>query len=434
MVCEWQECCLADACSSIDYGLTASAEIIDTGTKFLRITDIVDGYINWKSVPYVTVNGKDKNKYFLVNGDIVIARTGASTGASCYIIDPPSAVFASYLVRLKTSPKFDSRFISYYLKSNMFWNFMKGVLGDKSAQPNASASTMTKAPLVAPASISEQRAIASILSSLDDRIALLRETNATLEAIAQAIFKSWFVDFDPVKAKAEGREPEGMDAETAALFPSEFEESELGLIPKGWRVGRFQDCCDRVESGGTPSRSNPEYWGGDVQWLTSGEVRNVIIIDTNERITFAGVKASSAKIWPSLSTVIAMYGATAGQVCLLAKEMTANQACCALIPTPVNKSYVFLAARRSIGQLADKASGSAQQNLNKSLVANHKVLLPSLKVMKLYESTVSALIDKWISNAVNVQTLASLRDTLLPRLMSGQLRVPESEQQIAEVA
>ena len=166
---EWTHCTLADACSAINYGLTASASDHPVGPKFLRITDIVSENLDWSTVPFVATKPATLEKYRLHDQDIVIARTGASTGKSAYIKDPPTSVFASYLVRLKANASFDARFLSYYLQSDEFWQFIRGVLGDKSAQPNASASTMTAAPLTAPSSIADQRAIAHILGTLDDK-------------------------------------------------------------------------------------------------------------------------------------------------------------------------------------------------------------------------------------------------------------------------
>lgn len=268
---------------------------------------------------------------------------------------------------------------------------------------------------------------------LDDRIALLRETNATLEAIAQALFKSWFVDFDPVHARALGEEPAGLSPEVAALFPASFEDSELGMVPKGWRAGAFGDVCARIESGGTPKRSVPEYWGGGVPWLSSGEVRNPIVFDTKETITDLGVRESAAKLWPQGTTVVAMYGATAGEVCLLAKPTTANQACCGLIPKSQTRAFMFMCARRERVALASKSSGSAQQNLNKGLIESHSLVLPPNEVLNAYEESAGALLDCWIANAQQAQTLATLRDTLLPRLISGQLRLPEAKAMVREV-
>ena len=249
MAGEWIECRLADACKSIDYGFTASASDSGVGPRFLRITDIVSGHIDWKSVPHVAAAEETIAKYRLHDGDIVLARTGASTGASSYVKSPPSAIFASYLVRLKAKREFDSRFLAYYLKSEAFWTFIQGVLGDKSAQPNASASTMTQAPLRAPKNKDEQRAIAHMLGTMDDKIELNRRMNETLEAMARALFKSWFVDFDPVRAKIDGRWKKGqslpgLSADLYDLFPDSFEDSELGKIPKGWKVGTLGELCE----------------------------------------------------------------------------------------------------------------------------------------------------------------------------------------------
>ena len=204
------------------------------------------GHIDWSAVPHVAADDATAAKYRLHDGDIVLARTGASTGASAYVKDPPPAVFASYLVRLQANPQFDARFLAYYLRSDAFWTFIRGVLGDKSAQPNASASTMTKAPLRAPKDKDEQRAIAHILGTLDDKIELNRRMSETLEAMARALFKSWFVDFDPVRAKAEGRDP-GLPKPLADLFPARLVDSELGEIPEGWEVGPLGELVDTVK-------------------------------------------------------------------------------------------------------------------------------------------------------------------------------------------
>ena len=236
-------CILADACSAINYGLTASASDDFAGPKFLRITDIVSGQLDWNTVPHVIADDEIIMKYRLHDDDIVIARTGASTGASMYVKNPPPAVFASYLVRLQAKPDFDARFLAYYLKSKEFWGFIRGVLGDNSAQPNASASTMTSAPLSAPKDKTEQRAIAHILGTLDDKIELNRRMNQTLESMARALFKSWFVDFDPVRAKMEGRDI-GLPQHLADLFPDRLVDSELGEIPEGWEIKVLAECTD----------------------------------------------------------------------------------------------------------------------------------------------------------------------------------------------
>lgn len=325
----------------------------------------------------------------------------------------------------------DPRYVYYF-----FLAYAKALkaLDVGSANPTLNRNHVHPIEVLWPPSVDEQRSIAGLLGSLDERIALLRETNATLEAIAQALFKSWFVDFDPVHARAGGEQPAGLPPEVAALFPDSFEESAFGLVPKGWRAGVFRDVCIRIESGGTPKRSVPEYWGGDVSWLSSGEVRSDIVFDTKETITDLGVKQSSAKLWPQGTTVVAMYGATAGEVCLLARPTTANQACCGLIPKPQARAFMFMCARRERAALASKSSGSAQQNLNKGLIESHPLVLPPIELLSTYEESAGALLDCWIANDHQAQTLANLRDTLLPRLISGQLRLPDAEQQLKDLA
>ncbi|HQD66206.1 MAG TPA: restriction endonuclease subunit S, partial [Casimicrobium huifangae] len=313
------------------------------------------------------------------------------------------------------------KFVFYFFKQFDFSAYNSG-----SAQPSLNRNNLYGIPLRVP-DPSVQKVIAEFLTTLDDRIALLRETNATLEAIAQALFKSWFVDFDPVHAKARGEQPEALPEPLAALFPDSFEESPLGLVPRGWRVGVFADICARIESGGTPKRTVPEYWNGNVSWLTSGEVRNPIVFETRETISDLGMKESSAKLWPQGTTVVAMYGATAGEVCLVAKPMTANQACCGLIPNPHTRAFMYVCARRERESLASKSSGSAQQNLNKGLVESHPTVLPPDDLLRAYEDIAGVMLDGWIANAQQAHTLSTLRDTLLPRLISGQLRLPEAE-------
>lgn len=337
---------------------------------------------------------------------------------------------ADVLVFRPKNSAIDNQFLSYVLKNEKFISHTvttsKGTKmprGDKKAIMNYQ---FYKPNLI------DQQKITHILSALDDKIELNKKINQTLESIAQTIFKSWFVDFDPVHAKANVQSEDEYDAiakelgisrEILDLFPSEFEESELGLIPKGWKVGVLGDCCVGVETGGTPKRNRPEYWSGKIDWLTSSEVKNSIVHETKEKITEIGLKESSAKIWPPGTTVVAMYGATAGAVCLLAEPIATNQACCGLIPKREKKSFVFLNTRIESNNLASKSTGSAQQNLNKGLVANHKIILPSESLFTQFEEIVSPILDKWVLSDRESKSLECLRELLLPKLLSGKIDV-----------
>ncbi len=291
--------------------------------------------------------------------------------------------------------------------------------------PHTNLTILRNTPLILPP-LNEQRAIAEILGSLDDKIEANRRMNETLEATARAIFKSWFVDFDPVHSKSRGEHPLGMDAARAALFPDSFEESELGPIPAGWGIGDLKDCCEKVENGGTPKRSEPSFWEPPtVPWLTSGEVRQQIIISTDGFISVSGLANSSAKLWDIGTIVIALYGATAGQVTLLAIPTTSNQACCGLTPLKDMTFFVYLHASNSVEELGMQARGSAQQNLSQSLVADFSTIIPSKEILTVFHNSVTPLFDKWINNLEESRTLAETRDALLPKLVSGEIRVGE---------
>lgn len=388
-----------------------------------------DGEVNLKEVNRF-IDEKTYNSFLRKHiqcGDVLMTLVGNGYGKVAITPKEICAIIQN-TVGFRCNNENSNRFLYYLLRNNRetFMNLNRGA-----AQPSIKVGDILDLEFYFPPK-EYQENISNTLGVLDDRISLLRETNATLEAIAQALFKSWFVDFDPVHARARGEQPAGLPPEVASLFPDCFEESELGMVPKGWRTGAFRDVCVRIESGGTPRRSVPEYWGGGVSWLSSGEVRSPIVFDTKETITDLGVKESAAKLWPQGTTVVAMYGATAGEVCLLARPTTANQACCGLIPKPQARAFMFMCARRERAALASKSSGSAQQNLNKGLIESHPLVLPPIELLSAYEESAGALLDCWIENDHQAQTLATLRDTLLPRLISGQLRLPDAEAMVSE--
>ena len=403
----WKDCAVADACRAIDYGLTASASADAEGPKFLRITDIVGGPPNWNTVPHVAVDYETKEKYKIFDGDIVIARTGASTGASAYVKNPPAAVFASYLVRLQTKPEFDSRFIAYYLQSEVFWDYIRGVLGDKSAQPNASASTMTAASISAPP-LPEQRAIAHILGTLDDKIELNRRMNETLEEMARALFKSWFVDFDPVRAKMEGRwrpgeSLPGLPAEHYDLFPDRLMDSELGEIPEGWEVRTLGEVLDlsygkALREQERRSGPFPVYGSnGQVGWHDEKLVDGPgIIVGRKGNPGF--VKWSPAAFYPIDTTFY-------------------------VVPRDEELGLHFLFQALEVQDLPSIAADSAVPGLNRNLAYMNRQVWPPRQVAEQFESHAHNMSDRRHRLEQESSTLITLRDVLLPKLVSGEVRM-----------
>ena len=263
--------------------------------------------------------------------------------------------------------------------------------------------------------IEQQIAAARILKALDDRITLLRETNATLEDIAQALFKSWFVDFDPVRAKAEGLKPQAMDAPTAALFPDSFEESELGLVPKGWRVGSLSDVCSIASGKRPPDRSDalteacsiPLYGGAGLMGYTSATLFDEELIVTGRVGTLGKVHIAYPPFWASDNVLV-------------------------VSPKLATDFSFTLHWIRSIDVHALNR-GSTQPLLTQRDLGAQQGLIPPRGVLQQFEEIVAPLYVRMRAQELQAQTLTQLRDTLLPRLISGQLRLPEAQAWVAEV-
>ena len=422
---EWLRCTVAEACSAIDYGLTRAASDRPSGHRFLRITDIVSGQIDWNTVPYVTVDSKTAEKYRLYHGDIVLARTGASTGASAYVTSPPPAVFASYLVRLRARTSFEGRFLAYYLRSERFVDYMRGVLGDKSAQPNASASTMTAAPFCAPRDPREQHAIAHVLGTLDDKIELNRRMNETLEAMARALFKSWFVDFDPIRAKMEGRDT-GLPPDIADLFPDRLMDSELGEVPEGWQVATL---AEHIEV--NPRRSLRK--GQTAPYLpmanmpTRGHMPDAIAVRAfGSGMRFANGDTLVARITPCLEN-----GKTAYINFLTDSEVGwGSTEYIVLKPRPAlpNQFAYFLARSARFREFAirNMSGTSGRQRVPPTALRGFLMVVPPSRVSARFGEVAGSLIERASKAGHESRTLAALRDTLLPRLISGEIRIGRS--------
>ena len=327
----------------------------------------------------------------------------------------------------------DRNFLFYWMASEEFINRSTDT-SEGTRMPRAKWDVVSKfaTPML---HIDEQREIGATLRALDDRIALLRETNTTLEAIAQALFKSWFVDFDPVRAKQEGREPEGMDADTAALFPDSFEESELGLIPKGWKIGMIKDIGE-VICGKTPPTSEPANYGDDVPFITIPDMHNQLVVTTTKRsLSWLGANTQKNKTIPAGSICVSCI-ATAGLVVRVASPSQTNQQINSVVPfVKWGNSFPLFTLRR-IGDAvrASGSGGSVFHNLNKTGFEQLLVLFPTEQLAIAFSRISEPIVEKIIINQKHSETLTSLRDTLLPRLISGQLRIPEAEALIEETA
>ncbi|WP_081729169.1 restriction endonuclease subunit S [Pseudomonas sp. URMO17WK12:I4] len=353
---------------------------------------------------------------------IIIGRVGSYCG-SVHFSSSPCWV-TDNAIRATAKGNNDSSFLYYLLKQLDLNNWRSG-----SGQPLINQSTLNSIEVRVPGP-SSQKLIGGFVSSLDERITLLRETNLTLEAIAQALFKSWFVDFDPVLAKGEGRQPEGMDAVTAALLPDSFEESELGLVPKGWSVMPIGETVECV-GGGTPDTKNEAYWQPEeFSWSSPKDLSGLqspVLLSTERKLSAQGLAKVSSGLLPS-GTLLMSSRAPIGYLAITQVELAVNQGYIAMLPggrLPV--LYLLFWCRVNMEVIKGRANGSTFMEISKKAFRPIPALVPSAEVLVAFEKVVGTLFERLVANERQAQTLTKLRDTLLPRLISGQQRLPEAE-------
>jgi type I restriction enzyme S subunit len=403
----------------------------DGYARFIRIID----FTNPSEPPrYIKNPGK---KYYVDKNDIVMIRYGSQTAGK--VVRGLSGFIANNMFKVHiNSDAVDRGYLYRFLSTNYVFNYLRGSQSS-STMPAITFGMMDRIQIQLP-SLQQQIEIAAFFDTLDVRINLLRETNATLEAIAQALFKSWFVDFDPVRAKQQGREPEGMDAETAALFPDSFEESELGLVPKGWRVAALGEVCT-VTIGGLWGKDTKEdidlvpvisLRGVDlenlrslgfakdapVRWVKPSAMEKRRITENEILVASSGAGPCGRPLWGG-ANFESLYGMPV-IFSNFVKRLDCGSAAKAI--------YVdrLLADMRESREIWNYINGTSIPNLDdKLLLATKKILLPNDDVLSAFEKIARIIYLKLYSE--ETQTLATLRDTLLPRMISGQLSLPGVE-------
>ncbi|MFN9676468.1 MAG: restriction endonuclease subunit S [Betaproteobacteria bacterium] len=277
--------------------------------------------------------------------------------------------------------------------------------------------------------VEEQRAIAHILGTLDDKIELNRRMSETLEAMARALFKSWFVDFDPVRAKAEGRDP-GLPKPIADLFPGRLVDSELGEIPAGWGVRPIGDLAE-VVGGSTPKTERFEYWeNGTHHWVTPKDLSGLsmpVLLDTERRITDAGLAQIGSGLLP-IGTVLLSSRAPIGYLAVAEILVAINQGFIAVKPrSGISNLFLLRWASAAHDEIVSHANGSTFLEISKSSFRPIRTVAPTTPVMHAFDRMSRPMYLKVVEHEREYRTLAVLRDTLLPRLVSGELRVKDAE-------
>jgi type I restriction enzyme S subunit len=298
-----------------------------------------------------------------------------------------------------------SRFLYYVLSEDKFFNYSTSTSkGTKMPRGDKTAIMQYEVPDL-PLPI--QRSIAATLSCLDDKIELNNRINANLEAQAQAIFKNWFVDFEPFR-------------------DGEFVDSELGKIPKGWRVGKFTEIV-AVLGGGTPKTDMKEYWeSGDIPFFTPKDIDGIFVTKTEKHITKLGLKACSSKLYP-INTVFITARGTVGKIVISGYDMAMSQTSYALVgKEKYNQFFVYGLAQEIVSLLKNKASGAVFDAIVTRDFDSEAVVIPPSNIVVGFTEVISPIFREILINMKQSHTLSTIRNTLLPRLMSGEIKVRES--------
>lgn len=370
-----------------------------------------------------------------MSGDILFVCKG-SPGRTNWVPEPVDFCIAQDMVSVRADPK---KIYPKYLFAALRSSVVQAQIDNMHVGtmiPHFKKGDFGKLNIPVP-SRDEQQVIGDFYFSLSERIALLRETNTTLEAIAQALFKSWFVNFDSVRAKMEGRAPEGMDEATAALFPDSFEESELGSVPKGWVVCAVGEVVETV-GGATPDTKDSSYWEpAEHCWTTPKDLSGItapVLLDTERKLSAKGVAKISSGLQPT-GTLLMSSRAPIGYLAIAQMPIAINQGYIAMPPgSTLPPIYMLHWCRQNMDTIKNHANGSTFMEISKKAFRPLLILVPPVEILERFVGTASSLFERLVENERQAKTLADLRDTLLPRLISGQLRFSELNALLRETA
>jgi type I restriction enzyme S subunit len=440
MSSEWQNATMRDVVIHYRGGEAfGKLEYASSGIPVIAKGDVKQyGKVSGSFSRFITEERWQEKKYKKTEkGDFVLTTRDLTQAANFLGLLAPVPEPYDFLVNqganvVKFNHSVDPAYLVYWSHFSQYREHIKNsAVG--STQVHLRKEDFLSAPLVLPP-LKEQKAIAHILGTLDDKIELNRKTNETLEAMAKALFKSWFVDFDPVKAKADGR-PTGLPAEISELFPDSFEDSELGEIPSGWQRCPFTQLVD-VISGGTPKTSIYEYWNGSIPWFSvvdAPSVSDCWVIQTEKSITHLGLDNCSSKLLPTGTTIISARG-TVGKVCLTGQDMAMNQSCYGLRSKVENGEYFCFYLTKSLVEILEaRAHGSVFSTITRDTLDGVSTISPPPGVIQSFNEIAGALLGKIKNNLEDNRIMGIQRDALLPKLISGEIRIPDAEKMLEEV-
>ena len=406
-------------------------DYVSEGTPILTVEHLGQNRITTQDLPRVSDYDRMRlSKYALQKGDVVFSRVGSVDRRALVRQEEEGWLFSGRCLRVRPDPsKIDAGYISYFFGLDSFQEYIRA-LAVGATMPSLNTQILSDVPILYP-SLPEQRAIAHVLGTLDDKIELNRRMNETLEEMAGALFKSWFVDFEPVRAKMEGRwrlgeSLPGLPTEHYDLFPDRLVDSELGEIPEGLDVKMLGEVAE-VVGGTTPSTRVAEYWeGGKHCWATPKDLSNLstpVLLDTERKITDAGLDKIGSGLLPA-DTLLLSSRAPIGYLAISEEPVAINQGFIAMPPRKGTSNLFMLYWCGAFhDEIVNHANGSTFLEISKSNFRRIPLVVPAEEVMTAFDRLASMLHKHVVSNERESRALAVQRDALLPGLVSGELAV-----------
>lgn len=413
---EWKHYKMDDVIDEISmgpFGSDVKKEFyVNKGIPILNGSNLQGFKLQENSFGYLTEEKADSlNKCNAHRGDIIVTHRG-TLGQIVYV--PSDSKYDRYVIsqsqfRFRCKPDLvDVQYLVYYFHTREGQYKILANASQVGVPALARATSTFRLIDIKLPSLADQRRIASILSSLDRKIELNNKINADLEEMAQAIFKNWFVDFEPFK-------------------DGKFVDSELGMIPEGWKVGRLDEIAD-VVGGSTPSKAKPEYYTQKgIAWLTPKDLSNHPAVYTSRGeidITEEGYNSTSTKLMPK-GTILFTSRAPIGYISIAQNDICTNQGFKSLVPRKAGTCFLYCFLKYVTPEIEKKSTGSTFKEASGALMKSLQVIMPEQKVFEEFEEIVSPLFARIESLEKENSRLSTLRDTLLPRLMSGEIEIPE---------
>lgn len=464
----WVEAELDEFCTKVADGTHDSPKRTESGKLLVTSKNIIGGILDLSTSYRISEdNFNEINRRSKVDlNDVLLSMIG-TVGEVCLIEQEPDFAIKNVGL-LKNEDYLRARWLYFYLTSPQAQAQIKERLRG-TTQQYLPLGEIRKFPIILPQDRSVMQSIVEILGALHDKIRLNHKINQTLEQMAQAIFKSWFVDFEPVKTKITVLEAGGSAEDallaamqaisgkneallnqlqkeqteqyaelraTAELFPSAMQESALGEIPEGWEVLSLSEMVELI-GGGTPKKSELSFWNGSICWFSVKDTPNegnVFVVDTEEKITEEGLKHSSTKLLPLGTTIITARG-TVGKLALTGVATAMNQSCYGVIGCDGTGPYLnYLRLKNAVDTLKQNTHGAVFDTITRSTFETVIQPRSCLALRQRFEKFAQPLFEEIRNNLLQSNALSETRDLLLPKLLSGELQLPETEVQIQEAA